>query len=120
MTDLSMLGNNTSGSFALVAMACSHGWTRTHSAFVHVADTFDMPFVAFTLDSRCDIPRRNYWTHVINMMIETTKITKTGNATTVSHKQLQLICSVTHRTLWSLSAGICSLTVPRCAAAERW
>ena len=41
MADLSTLGYNASGSFALVATACSHGWTRTHSVFVHAAETFD-------------------------------------------------------------------------------
>lgn len=64
------LGNLTSGLVCAVAMVCSHGWTRTHSTF---AGPQHLPY-CFTLDSRCDIPRRKYELHAIGTAVMMRKI----------------------------------------------
>lgn len=59
------------------AMFCSHGRTRTHSAFAYDAAAFDISFIAFILDSRYEPPRHDYRTHVITPIVDTKQYTRT-------------------------------------------
>lgn len=115
----STLGNIPLVAFALVATLCSHGWTRTHSAFAHITEALDTFFIAFTPDSRCVIPRCGYWTHVISTMIETRKIVEAGNATTVHRNYAIDYLCCTEKTPGH-PTGNCCLVVPRRAAGRWW